>query len=471
MKSKNLYNVLKNSLKCELHVEKEFRSFYSVDASSYQIKPKFVVFPKTKEDLKDLIEIAKKEKISLTPRGGGTGLVGNSLNKGIIVDMKNFKKISTDGDSVIVEPGVSKGELDQYLRKRRKFFSPNPSIGPFCQIGGMIGTNAGGSRGLKYGNIIDNIQELTFIDGNGNLITLPQNQKYSHKVLAAAKRIDIKKFPKVTKNSCGYRLDRIKRIGDTHKVLAGSEGTLGIVVSAKLKIHDVPNKRKLLVVEYESTEKAAKECVKIIKTFPAALEFVDKKTLSNINYSFSKKCSCLLFIEYDSDLVRSEKKLRKISSGRIVKKLNKETKIQKWWRFRDSALWYSLKSIKREKRVPHIIEDAVVPIKHLPKLFFIIKKLNKLYKTDSIFYGHAGNGNIHVRLIAARKNKIILKEIAQKYFHQIILMGGSITGEHGDGLARSEFVEKQYGKKNHYLFRQLKKEFDPQNILNPGKII
>jgi len=134
-------------------------------------------------------------------------------------------------------------------------------------------------------------------------------------------------------------------------------------------------------------------------------------------------------------------------------------------------LHYSLKSIKKEKRIPHVIEDAAVPLENLPKLFSVLNKINKKYKTRSIVYGHAGNGNIHVRLVSDRKKITIIKNIAIQYFDEVIKLGGTITAEHGDGLARSEFIKKQYGAKNYQVFKEIKKFFDPKNVLNPGKII
>jgi FAD/FMN-containing dehydrogenase len=145
--------------------------------------------------------------------------------------------------------------------------------------------------------------------------------------------------------------------------------------------------------------------------------------------------------------------------------------MQKWWRYRDSSLHYSLKSIEKEKRVPHVIEDAAVPLENLPKLFSIIKKIEKKYKVKSIMYGHMGNGNIHVRLISEKINNKKIKNIAIQYFDEIIKNKGTISAEHGDGLARSEFIKKQYGQKNIQVFKKIKKYMDPNDILNPGKII
>ncbi|MBT8251771.1 MAG: FAD-linked oxidase, partial [Nitrosopumilus sp.] len=324
---------------------------------------------------------------------------------------------------------------------------------------------------LKYGSVIDNVAEITFIDGNGNKITLPKNIKVSKKILELSKKIDVKKFPNVTKNSSGFRIDKIKSIGDSHKIIVGSEGTLGIVLSIKLKIKDNPKKRVLFIIEYKSIIDASMNCIKINKTNPSAIEFVDKTTLKQINYKFSPKTKCLLFVEYDENIKSNEKKLPSIVTGKIVKNLKKDFEINAWWRYRDSSLHYSLKSIKKEERIPHIIEDAAVPLEKLSEIFRILKKLNKKYKTKSIAYGHAGNGNIHVRLISKNKETAIIKKIAQEYFDEIIQLGGTITAEHGDGLARSEFVKKQYGNENYKIFKEIKLYFDPKRILNPGKII
>ncbi len=466
-----LITKLKDVIQGNVFSEKEFREFYSVDSSSYKLIPKVIVIPKNEKDVINTIKIAKKMKTSVTVRGAGTGLVGSALNTGIILDLKNFDSIRLNNSHAIVGTGAIKGMLDKKLAKEKKFFPPNPSIGSFCSVGGMLGNNSSGSRSLKYGSVIDNVEEITFIDGNGKKITLPKNNKISNNLIKITESIDCKKFPNVTKNSSGYRADKIKTIKDSHKIIIGSEGTLGIILSAKLKILSNPKKRILFVVEYDSITKAATNCIEINKTNPSAIEFVDKTTFDQINCKFEKQSKCLLFVEYDENIKTSEKLLKKLITGKIVKKLQTEKEISKWWRYRDSSLHYSLKSIKKEKRIPHLIEDAAVPLKYFPKLFEILNKINKKYKTKSIVYGHAGNGNVHVRLISDRKNLGIIKKMATEYFDDIIKLGGTITAEHGDGLARSEFIKKQYGTANYQIFRKIKNYFDPANVLNPGKII
>ncbi|MGY5152299.1 MAG: FAD-binding oxidoreductase [Candidatus Nitrosopumilus sp. bin_6a] len=468
---KSILEILESEILGNIHSTDEFKEYYSVDASSYKIVPKIIVIPKNEKDVINTVKIAKKMNVSVTVRGAGTGLVGSALNTGIILDMKNFDSVEINKNYVNVGAGVLKGNLDKILKKSKKFFPPNPSIGSFCSVGGMLGNNSSGSRSLKYGSMIDNVEEITLIDGKGMKITLPKNNKKSKEIIKITNSIERKKFPNVTKNSSGYRLDKIKTIKDTHKAIIGSEGTLGIILSAKLKIKNKPKKRVLFVIQYDSIIKAAINCNIINKTNPSALEFVDKSTFDQINFGFDKSSKCLLFVEYDDKIISNVKKINEITTGKIVKKIYTDKNIEKWWRYRDSSLHYSLKSIKKENRIPHVIEDAAVPLKNLPKLFLILNRINEKYNTQSIVYGHAGNGNVHVRLISNRRKIKIVKNIASEYFHEVWKLGGTITAEHGDGLARSEFIKKQYGQKNYEIFKKIKKYFDPENILNPGKII
>ncbi len=468
---KSILKTLQSIIQGEVYSQKEFREFYSVDASSYKIIPKIIVVPKNEKDVINIVKIAKKFKTSVTVRGAGTGLVGSALNNGIILEMKNFDSIKLSNGYATTGTGTIKGKLDKKLEEQKKFFPPNPSIGSFCSIGGMLGNNSSGSRSLKYGSVIDNVTEITFIDGNGIKITLPKNKRVAKKILKFARKIDEKRFPNVTKNSSGYRIDKIRSINDAHKIIIGSEGTLGIILTAKLKIKDIPRKRILFVIGYESIRDAIKNCIEINKTGPSTIEFVDKTTLTQIKFKFDKKIKCLLFVEFDEKIDSSEKKIKSIITEKIIKKLKKDSDISRWWKYRDSSLHYSLKSIKKEWMMPFVIEDAAVPLENLQKLFLILNNINKKYKTRSIVYGHAGNGNIHIRLVADRKKIKVIKNIAVQYFEEVIKLGGTITAEHGDGLARSEFIKRQYGAKNYQIFKEIKKFFDPKNVLNPGKII
>ena len=467
---KSILRELELNVKGEILTKEYHKNFYSVDSSSYQIIPKIIIIPEDENDIIKIIKIAKKYKTSVTVRGAGTGLVGSALNNGIIIDMKNFNLIQLNKKSVTVGSGTLKGKLDQVLEKSGKFFPPNPSIGNFCSIGGMLGNNSSGSRSIKYGSTIDNVLEITFIDGNGNKRILPKNKHVGKKIVSSI-TIDEKRIPETSKNSSGYRIDKITSEKNTHKIIVGSEGTLGIILSAKLSIKDKPKKRILFIIEYESIFEAAKNSLEINKTKPSTLEFVDKNTLKQIKFNFSKKAKCLLFIEYDEKINTVEKKLKSKNKGKIIQKLTKSMDMNKWWRYRDSSLHYSLKSIRNEMRTPHIIEDAAVPLEKIPNLFSTLKKIEKKYQAKMVIYGHIGNGNIHVRLIMEKNKTKLIKNIAIEYFNDVIKNQGTISAEHGDGLARSEFVKQQYGEKNFQTFKKIKQIMDPNHILNPGKII
>jgi len=466
----DLRSQLQKSIKGDVFWDDEILDIYSVDSSLYQIRPKLVVFPKNSSDIVKILRIAKKRKISVTPRGGATGLVGSALNDGIILDMKNFGKIKVARDFVYVEPGVRKGQLDEALSRRKKFLGPNPSVGPYCTIGGMIATNASGSRSLKYGSIIDNLLEVTIITGTGKTVTLPSRTKLASSVLKIAESIDKTRFPRVSKNSCGYRLDAVSD-NTTHKVIAASEGTLGVIVSAKLRIFRIPQRRVLLVLGYDSIKNAADDSQNLVKLGPSALELVDRNTMKNFKNKFPKKTNCLLFVEFDSDIRTKITRIKKISTGKTLYSLGDAKSIGRWWAYRNSALHFSLKNLLAGQLSPHIIEDATVPVEKLKDLVAIAQNLGKSFGAKLVMYGHAGNGNIHVRVAMPKNDNNVIDRLARKFFSHVICLGGTITGEHGDGLARTKFVRMQYDQNTYQKFMKLKRQFDPNFILNPNKIV
>ncbi|MEW6044533.1 MAG: FAD-binding oxidoreductase [Thermoproteota archaeon] len=461
---------LQNSIKGKVFTEGEILDYYSVDSSFYQVRPKAVVVPKNVSDIVKTMRFATKNRISVTPRGGGTGLVGSALNSGIIIDMKNFDKIKIGKDFVRVGGGATKGRLDQHLNKHKKFLGPNPSVGPYCTIGGMIATNASGSRSIKYGSTINNLLEVTIVTGTGKIVKLPSKSRLARSVLHLAQAVDKHRFPQVSKNSCGYRLDAVSNHNDSHKVIAASEGTLGIIVSAKLRIFELPRRRVLLVLGYDSIKKAMADCVNLVKLRPSALEFVDHSTMKNFETKFPKKIDCLLFVEFDSQIQHSVSMLKETSNGKVLRVLDNKS-IAKWWNYRNSALYFSLKNLLAGQSLLHIIEDATVPLEKLPELIAAAQDLPRMFGAKLVMYGHAGNGNIHIRLAMPSKGKNMIKKIAKTFFSKVIQLGGTITGEHGDGLARTQYVKLQYGPNTCKIFERLKRQFDPNLILNPNKIV
>lgn len=446
----------------------EILKFYSVDSSSFVKQPKLVVIPENIDDVKKTVKFSIKRKIPIAARGGSTGLVGSSLTNGIVIDMRNFNKIKLAKNHVVVGAGTSKGELDKFLGTHKKFFGANPSVGAYCKIGGMIATNASGTKSLKYGSTIDNILEITFIDGLGNQITLPNNKNVSNKIGHISYDAG-KYFPNVSKNSCGYRLDLID-YKNTQRIIAGSESTLGIIVEAKLRINNSPKKQQLTIIGFETLEDATYTIPYILPLHPSSLELIDHSIMKNIPYKFSKKLECLLMVELDESITKSCNRLEYILHDyHAVIKTTTKSEIKKWWAYRDSALYFTLKNIPNANLLPHVIEDVAVPPENLKFLITILKKITKKHNLKFVIYGHAGNGNLHIRLISNKKRNF--DKLYAEFFSIVIALGGTITGEHGDGIARTKFLQLQYPKKLLQKFYQIKKEFDPYGILNPGKII
>ena len=461
--------LLQKMIQGDVFFDDETLRLYSVDSSSFVKKPKIVTVPKNQDDIIQIVKFSQKNHVPITVRGAGTGLVGGAIGNGIIIDTKNLCNVRVSKNHVIVDAGTPKGLLDLFLHKSGKFLGVNPSIGPYCTVGGMIACNASGSKSLKYGSMIDNLIEVTMVTSKGTVEKFPSDSALSDKIMKIAKTVSCNDYPDVSKNSCGYRLDVVNKKSEIHKVIAGSEGTLGIITSAKLKIFDIPKCRVLYIIEYSSLQDAASDCPEMVKLKPSSVEIVDKNILKNINHTFDKKTTCLLFVEFDSEISRNNLKIQKITSS-IYRKITEQKEIDQWWQFRDHALSYSIKNISNDKKIPHIIEDGTVPVSRLPDVIIMVNELCKSYHVKPIIYGHAGNGNLHIRLIGENDKRIVNK-IARKFFSNIINLGGSISGEHGDGIARTPFVTKQYKSKTITKFKKLKESFDKNNLLNPGKII
>lgn len=462
-------NKLAKTVTCKISLDKQTLDLYSVDASSYRIRPSAVAFPKNEKDVIRILRFASRHKISVTPRGAGTGLVGGDLGTGIILDMKYFDKIKIGQRSVQAGSGVFKGELDEKLRKHGRFFGPNPSVGPFCTIGGMVGTNASGSHSLKYGSTIDNLIQVRMVTPKGDIVTLPNKDYKTKKILEIIRSQTQKQFPQVSKNSCGYRIDKVTSYSDVQKIIAGSEGTLGIITSVKLKTFLLPKRVVLIIIAYKTLKEAVSDVPKILRLGPSAVEIIDQNIIQHITYKIPKGTKCLLFIEFDDKISKKRIKVQHISSGRIILSTTKHSQIVHWWVHRNSALSYSLKNISKQEIVSSMIEDAAVPVHRLSLLLDLVEYLASRYPMRMIVYGHVGNGNLHIRPILKKRDKGLIKKIAMEFFSGVISIGGTITGEHGDGLARSEFVKLQYGSDTYSVFRRIKQFFDPTNTLNPGK--
>ncbi|MGI0004906.1 MAG: FAD-binding oxidoreductase, partial [Nitrososphaera sp.] len=276
----------------EVLIDDWSRKVYSVDASHYEIEPAAVAFPKDEGDLQEICRYASAKRIPLTARGAGTGLLGQSLSDGgLVLDFTRHmnRVLETGDDYVIVEPGMVKGVLDLELKKRGKFLPPDPASSNYCTIGGMIADNSSGVHCLGYGNTIDFIEGVDFVyaDGNSGRSAEPDDRLSELKsVLGSNAGLIRSSYPKVRKNSCGYRLDAALEGGFLpDKIFAASEGTLGLVTSARLRIMDLPQHRCLLVLGFDRLLAAVSAVPSILEFSPVALEMLDSTVLAHGDYN------------------------------------------------------------------------------------------------------------------------------------------------------------------------------------------
>lgn len=491
------------------------RAMYATDASSYEIMPLCVVVPKNKEDVVRIVKYAYEKKVPVIARGGGSGLAGQAVGAGIIIDftkhLNNVVELNAEKNCVIVEPGIYKSVLDQYLKKRGKYLPPDPSSSDYCTIGGMIANNGCGAHTVKYGATIDYVLSLEVALANGEVIqTRPvrlDSEEWKH--LASGESFEariyrdtgklfernrelIKKIPRLKKNSSGYRLERLVEEGafDLGKIIVSSEGTLGVVLQAKLRVLDLPKKKGLALLHFNDFEKAGDAVSHILKLNPSAIELVDDQIVKlasslypDLREKVPEHVKAVLLVEFDGDDLDPIKKSIAELERMVVKEKGlanymaaayEADEMKKLWDVRKKALAFAFKMRSGERRVVSFIEDTVVDPS---KLGIFIKKLYQIYEkygVEGVVYGHAGDGHVHTRPLLDTKSKedlALMPKIAEETFALAREYNGSITGEHGDGLARVDYIKFQYGDEVYELFRELKKIFDPTNIMNPGKKI
>ena len=494
---------LKSIAKGEILSDDWSRKIYSVDASHYSIEPSVITYPLDEYDLSDICQYGYSKNVSMTARGAGTGLLGQSLNDNIIIDFTKYmnKILEIEPDYVIVQPGLVKGVLDKELEKKGKFFPPDPASSNYCTIGGMIANNSSGIHALGYGSTIDFLDMINVVYSDGKMASIDGNSiidgyskddisdekiSKSFRLLFSNRDLILNSYPKVSKNSCGYRLDSVitgKRF-NLHKIFAASEGTLGFVTSTKIKIMDIPLHKAVIIFGFKTLLDAMFFVPLILQFTPSALEMLDHTLLINPDtqkqyWNIDKNAAgCLLFVEFAGDnLFDIEQRLstckNKLSFKSIVLESVFDTNSsKKIWQARKSALNNAMKLTVGSRKPLGLIEDTVVnPNALYDYTNFLLQKYNE-YNLDYVIYGHAGNGNLHTRPIIDTKsnNELeILNSIADDVFKKVISYGGTISGEHGDGIGRTKYMEFMYGLQIVAIFKQIKKIFDPKFIMNPGK--
>jgi len=490
------------------------RAIYASDASAYFIMPLCVVLPKSKDDVVEVVKYASENGIPLTARGGGSSLLGQSVGEGILIDfskyMNRILEINPDENYVVVEPGIYKSVLDKALEKYGKMFPPDPSSSDFCTIGGMISTNAAGAHTVKYGTTIDYIISLDVVLSSGEIIRCrrlkPNSEEWDELVSKNVHEARIYEglrklfeehgelirngFPKLSKNSSGYRLDKVFEDGfiDLGKLFAASEGTLGIIVSAKLRIVDKPKHTILILLNFDDLYKAGAAVQEILKFKPSAIEMVDKTLIDSsrdiypeINEFVPKGTVASLYVEFEgNDLEEIEKSASRLEEFLKNKNLVVNSyrafdpaNMKRLWSVRKKSLGLAYKLKQNGKSASFtFIEDLVVPPERLAELVDSVSKILEKHNLNFLISGHAGDGNVHIRPLLNLNDKRdfdLVPIVASEVFELTKRLGGSISGEHGDGMIRAKYLKLQYGEELLKVFWDIKRLFDPTNIMNPGK--
>lgn len=439
--------------------EEQLRLYGHDETENLLYLPEVVVKPRTAEEISAIFKICNQHKIPVTPRGAGTGLSGGALPQfgGVLISLERMNSIIRIDErnlQVITEPGVITEVLQNAVKEKGLFYPPDPSSRGSCFIGGNIAENSGGPKAVKYGVVKDYVLNLQVVLPSGEIIWTGAN---------------------VLKNSTGYNLTQL---------MVGSEGTLGIVTAIVLKLVPHPKFDLLMLVPFNSLEKAGEAVSAIFRAgfTPSALELVEidalkivSAHLDNNTIPIQEGVEAHLIIEVDGNHMETlmnemeaiANLLAVFDCGEIYFADDEQQKATLWRLRRRVAEIVKLEGYTIE-------EDTVVPRAELPALIKGVKELGKKYNFQSVCYGHAGDGNLHIRIkkegsVYSLNNPAIVPALTA-IFELVHSLGGTISGEHGIGLLQKEFLEIVFADANMQLMKGIKRLFDPNNILNRGKI-
>ena len=512
--TKDLIAALALRIKGEVLSDEYSLGMYATDASIYQIKPAGVVLPKDEEDVKNALALAREHRVSILPRGGGTSLAGQTVGASLVLDfskhMREIIELNVQECWVRVQPGIARDDLNAVLAPHGLHFAPDPATSSRANVGGMVGNNSSGTKSILYGKTVDHILEakvlladgtgLHFKELTGDEVTKKEDRTTREeeiyqgfkKIIEENKEEIKRKFPKVMRRVGGYNLDEfVCQDGwNLSKLICGSEGTLAVSLEFKLNLEPLPKYKSVCVVHYARLLEAIGAVAPILAFKPSAVEILDSTviSLSRKNLTTQRHChfiegdpEAILIVEFYGDsredvLERAEAMIKdqKAKGLGYAYPLFPEGKAyDDVWVVRKKGLGLML-GLKGEKKPLPFIEDAGIPQEHLPEYIDRVLKICKKHGADAAMYAHASVGVIHVRpILDLRQEEDIqmLKNIADDTFRLVVEYGGSWSGEHGDGLVRSAYNQSFFGDQLYKAFLEVKKLFDPDNLMNPGKIV
>ena len=490
------------------------RLLYSTDSSIYQMMPIGVVFPRHPDEVSAAVEIAGKHNFPVLPRGGGSSLAGQAINHALVLDFSRYLdkilEIDREAHTVRVQPGINLGILNKRLIKYGLTFGPDPASADRATIGGVIGNNATGSHSIIYGMTHNHVVATEVVLSDGSRATFKEETVgwetaakrpglegaiYSalSKILQRyAEPIDTR-YPRTFRSVAGYNLPllAIQEQPNLAKLLAGSEGTLGIITEATLNLVPIPKVKRIALVHYSNIREAMESVPYLLETSPTAVEVLDKMLLDltrdkaeyrRLLTFIEGNPEIVLMIEYtgenedalDAGIIRLKQKLQFLNhNGPVVIISNKQQQDNVWY-VRKVGLGI-LMSLRGDAKPIPFIEDATVPVNYLAD--YVENLFNYAHKVgvkQIAMYGHASAGCLHIRPVINLKTAEgirQLRQVAEKSVELVAKFHGTISGEHGEGISRGEFSKIVFGKELTQAFHEVKRAFDPHNILNPNKIV
>jgi FAD/FMN-containing dehydrogenase/Fe-S oxidoreductase len=520
------FKSLSNSIEGDVQTDSLYTSIYATDASVYREIPLAVIYPKSNSDLKKILEFSNEHKLSITPRAAGTSLAGQCVTDGIILDLSKYftKQLNFDVSkkTIRLEPGIVRDALNRDIKSKRLFFGPNTSTSNRCNVGGMFGNNSSGTTSIKYGVTRDKVISSKGFLSDGSFIEVKPitkkefEEKLKLNTLEGAiykyfndlfqrnyiEKLIEKGFPKssIHRRNTGYAIDECYNTSffksdsnpyfNLNRLLCGSEGTLYIATELELRLDDSPPNHSALIAAHFSSISDCLESVEISMNHNLyTCEMMDKTILDctkesmkykDHRFFIEKDPEAILMLELKSDsqeeLTDQIKNLLndlKSSTKAYATPVLKNGEIDLAAELRKAGLGL-LGNIKGDEKAVACIEDTSVAIQDLPHYISDFTKIMKSYNQKAVYYAHAGAGEIHLRpILNLKTSKGVddFKNISKDVANLVKSYGGALSGEHGDGRVRAPFTRSVVGEECYLIFQKIKHLFDPENLLNPGKIV
>jgi FAD/FMN-containing dehydrogenase/Fe-S oxidoreductase len=483
---------------CDVAFDNLTRQLYATDASIYQIEPMCVAFPRSARQASALIEAAAHAGLSVIPRGAGTGLAGGAIGEGVVIDFSRHLRLISDLDlerrTVRVGPGVVLDQLNRFLRPHGFRFGPDVATSARATLGGMVANNSSGSHTPYYGTASEHIQELEIILSDGSVVqvgpkhdTLRKQRDliadltYFH-ALEIAERLP----PGLLKRRAGYAIERCAaEPNNLNHILSGSEGTLAAIISAELKIVPLPAEKGLALIFFASIAEAMQATVELADLKPAAIEHIDRvlldQTQGQLEFKAArdlleidfKPCQSILVVEFFEDVNDRLAAVSRRKLGLRTTILKDEREANLVWAMRKAGLSL-ITGCKGDAKPVTGIEDAAVRPKDLPAYVAGLQAILAPLGLPASFYGHAGAGLLHVRPVLdlhSASDVARFRQVCDEVSALVRQFKGSLAGEHGVGIARTEYMGQQVGENLLGVMAEIKASFDPHNLFNPGKVV